>query len=166
MYFSREKPARELCRHMKDAHPLAKPYQCTDCGLWFNTVHTVHDRRVHANSVHAQEVLSCSLCNFATYNQYRMTNHECTHSDQKLQCEYCNVSLSSTSALKDHRARHFDNQTYPCEASGKTFASVLSRKIHITGKHGSGFVCRKCQQSFDSTFQLAKHKKPCGRGAK
>ncbi len=95
------KSARELYWHMKDVHPLARPYQCSDCGLWFNTV---HDRCVHSNSIHAWEVLSCTLCNFTTYNQFQLKNHECTHSNKKLQCDYCDVSLSSMSALHKHQA--------------------------------------------------------------
>ena len=156
------KSARELYWHMKDVHPLAKPYQCSDCGLWFNTM---HDRCIHSNSVHAQEVLSCTLCNFTTYNQFQLRNHEQMHRNKNLQCDYCDVSLSSMSALREHQAWHFDKQTYPCEYCDKSFASALLCQIHITGKYGPGFVCLWCEQCFDSTFQLAKHKKWYGKGA-
>ena len=101
----RGKRARDLYWHMKASHPLGWPYQCADCGLWFNTE---HDRCVHSNSVHAQEVLSCSMCSFTTYNKFCLMNHEHTHSNKKLQCDHCDVSLSSVSALREHQARHFD----------------------------------------------------------
>ncbi len=97
--------AQGLYRHMKGMHPQARPYQCTICGQWFGSP---HDRWVHENSVHIQKVLNCDLCNFSTYNQFCLSNHQCTHSNHKLQCEHCNVSLSSASALKEHIARHFD----------------------------------------------------------
>ena len=43
------------------------------------------------------------------------------------------------------------------------FASVLSRKIHMTGKHGPGFVCLDCNVHFDLTSQLVKHRHWCGK---
>ena len=132
-----------LYHHMKSVHPQACPYQCNVCGQWFRTS---HDHCVHENSVHTQKVLTCDLCNFSTYNQFCLTNHQHTHSNYKLQCEHCNVSLSLTSALKEHTARHFDSHTYPCEACDKTFASALLRKIHMVGKHGSAFICPLCQK--------------------
>ena len=144
-----------LYHHMKSIHPQAYPYQCNICSQWFGTPYDCH---VHENSVHTQKVLTCDLCNFNTYNQFQLTNHQCTHSNHKLQCEHCNVSLSLTSILKEHMARHFDSCTYPCEAYDKTFASVLSRKIHVVGKHGAGFVCPLYQKQLDSTFQLVKYK--------
>ena len=152
-----------LYHHMKSVHPQACPYQCNVCGQWFRTS---HDHCVHENSVHTQKVLTCDLCNFSTYNQFCLTNHQHTHSNYKLQCEHCNVSLSLTSALKEHTARHFDSHTYPCEACDKTFASALSRKIHVVGKHGVGFVCPLCQKWLDSTFQLVKYKQQCRKGAR
>ncbi len=136
------KSAREMYQHMKDVHPLARPYQCIDCSLWFNTE---HNRHVHSNSVHAKEVLPCSLCSFMMYNQFCLTNHEHMHSNKKLQCNYCDVSLSLVGALKEYQAQHFDRQTYPCESCDKSFASALSCYIHVIGKHGPGFVCLKCK---------------------
>ena len=89
-----------------------------------------------------------------------------THSDRKLQCEYCDISLSSKGALDEHVKRHFDTKMYPCSKCDKEFASVLSRKIHMTDKHGPGFVCLDCDVHFDLTSQLAKHRHWCGKGAR
>ncbi len=55
-------------------------------------------------------------------------------------------------------------QRHQCSKCEKEFASVLSRKIHMTGKHSPGFVCLDCNACFDSTSQLAKHR--CGKGAR
>ncbi len=93
-------------------------------------------------------------------------NHTQTHSNKKLQCKYCNISLSSKGALDEHVKRHFDTKTYLYSKCDKEFASVLSRKIHMTGKHGPGFVCLDCSTCFDLTSQLAKHRHWCGKGAR
>ena len=126
-----------LYRHMKGEHPYTRPYQCIMYGMWFNTP---HDQRVHMNSVHAWEVLQCDHCNFTMYNQSRLMNHKRMHSNKKLQCDYCDISLSSKGALDEHIKRHFDTNSYPCPKCDKEFASALSRKIHVTGKHRPGFM--------------------------
>ena len=72
----------------------------------------------------------------------------------------------SPGALNEHVKRHFDTKIYPCSKCDKEFASVLSKKIHMTGKHGPGFVCLDCDVCFDSTSQLAKHRYQCGKGAR
>ncbi len=152
--------SQTLYRHMKQEHLQAKPYQCVTCSSWFNTF---HDRRVHMNTVHASEILKCDHCNFSTYNRFCLENHKWMHSNTKLQCEHCDVTLSSKGVLTEHLKWHFDQNNYPCDRCDKTFASSLSRKIHIVGKHSPGYICLECGQRFDSTSQLAKHKRWCGK---
>ncbi len=154
---------RVLYSHMKTTHKNEKLYQCVKCQGQYNTDLDCH---AHYKVVHTRKNLKCKQCSYRTYNEYCMTNHVRTHSDQKLSCDECQAQLSSASALREHRDCHHNKTVYLCNHCNKLFALVLSRRLHVQGKHRDGFPCRLCHEHLDSPIQRCRHECLCHKRAR
>ena len=98
------------------------------------------------------KLLTCSKCKFVSRSQTMMSRHI-----QEFYCNHCKVCVPSASRteLEVHRASHVQNQKFKCHNCNQVFNSTNELLKHKVTNHS--FHCAICKEVYEDEIELNRH---------
>ncbi len=123
----------ELKSHLKEIHPRATPYICSQCTRAFG-------RRIdlerHFRSHTGEKPFSCSECTKSFAQLGSLQRHSRVHTGGKpFICSYCTKSFAQSGHLQTHVRIHTGEKPFGCLACMKSFARSDKLQQHIKRHH-------------------------------
>ncbi len=131
-----------LERYLKSLHPLLHSYSCDKCPSVFNNCRELSS---HAANVHNQKKVHCKECPYTSVLRVQMRQYVCKHT-QGHRCKKYTKHFPSTAALIAHKKLHAaDHPDFVCDLCDAVYKTNSALTIHVTGKHGGGYLCSRCR---------------------
>ncbi len=111
----------------------------------------------HKANVHARQKVSCKHCDYHTVSKAKMHQHVRLHTTG-MKCMHCGKRFPSLSAMLAHKKLHAkDRPVFDCMHCDNSYKTAGALQTHVTGKHGSGFLCANCDKRFDTPAQCVRY---------
>jgi uncharacterized Zn-finger protein len=123
----------ELVSHLKEIHPRATPYSCSQCTRAFGRK---IDLERHFRSHTGEKPFSCSECTKSFAQLGSLQRHVRVHTGGKpFICPYCTKSFAQSGHLQTHVRIHTGEKPFGCLACMKSFARSDKLQQHIKRHH-------------------------------
>ncbi len=147
-----------LERHLKSLHLLSCLYPCDRYSSVFNNCRELSS---HIANVHNMKKVHCKECPYVSVLRAQMRQHVCRHTHGH-RCRKCTKQFPSTAALIVHEKLHLaDCPDFVCDLCDTVYKTNSALLIHVTGKHGGGYLCSKCRAWFGTLIQCTRHMWKC-----
>lgn len=148
------------CLHKADCHSNFEAWagigaaarQAADCG--------------RALEVDGVDVLKCSQCDFTSYNEVALVEHQLVVHTVPLadpvagyRCGFCPSKFSQHDRLLCHLEKHTGSGFFRCFVCSKKFSSERHLVRHVTTTHSrvESFPCHLCPSKFSRKDTLVAH---------
>ncbi len=149
-----------LYHHLCQVHPMECPYQCDSCEGMYNNLRELSS---HKSNVHRTKLVSCSKCEYQTVSWVKMHQHVRRHT-KGMKCSKCGKAFPTITELLRHKSLHSEHLEFYCDFCEAVYHMPTALQIHVTVKHGVGYLCPLCGHRFDSPAQKIRHVHQCEGG--
>ena len=108
----------------------------------------------------ADEHPTCPVCLKVLNGRWRLKSHMEIHTDvRQFVCEICAADFKTKANLKTHTREVHQRvvEDVSCSFCGEKFSRKRNLQSHILKKHKAA-ECRKCQLTFQTGYELEKHR--------